>query len=106
MTGLVAVFTSVASVDDARRIAEALVQRKLAACVQISAIESFYAWQGAVQNDAEFRLVVKTTAARYAAVEAAIRELHGYELPQIVALPIDAAYAPYADWVRGNCTGG
>jgi periplasmic divalent cation tolerance protein len=99
---LVAVLTTVGSRDDARRIAAALVRRRLAACAQISEIESVYRWQGQVQQDSEFRLLIKTTAARYAEVEAVIRELHAYELPQIVALPIDQAYAPYAEWVRDN----
>jgi periplasmic divalent cation tolerance protein len=99
---LVAVLTTVGSRDDARRIAAALVHRRLAACAQISEIESVYRWQGQVQQDSEFRLLIKTTAARYAEVEAAIRELHDYEVPQIVALPIDQVYAPYAEWVRDN----
>jgi uncharacterized protein involved in tolerance to divalent cations len=80
-----AVFTTVARRDDARRIARALVERGLVACAQISEIESFYAWGGALQQEPEFRLLLKTTAARYAAVEAVVREMHPYELPAIHA---------------------
>jgi periplasmic divalent cation tolerance protein len=96
---LIAVYTTVASVDDARRIARTLVERKLAACAQIAPIESFYAWKGAVQNEAEFRILFKTSAARYAAVETAIRELHPYELPAIHAVALAQVYEPYAAWV-------
>jgi len=71
----IAVVTTVASRDDARRLALALVERKLAACAQVSAIESIYPWKGVVQEEPEFRLLLKTTEARYAAIEAAIREL-------------------------------
>jgi len=102
---LIAVYTTVASRDDARRMARALVERKLAACAQISEIESFYSWRGAVQDEPEWRLLFKTTQERYAAVEAAIRELHPYELPAIHAVPVAQAFAPYADWVEKGSTG-
>jgi periplasmic divalent cation tolerance protein len=102
---LIAVYTTVASRDDARRLARALVERRLAACAQISEIESFYSWQGAMHDEPEWRIVFKTTAERYAAVEAAIRELHPYELPAIHAVPVAQASAPYADWVEKGSTG-
>jgi periplasmic divalent cation tolerance protein len=98
----IAVFTTVGSEDEAKRIARALVERKLAACVQISRIESFYQWKGAVQNEPEYRLLVKTVDERYAAVEAAIRELHSYELPAIHACAIDRTFAPYGAWIVEN----
>lgn len=103
---LIAVCTTVATREDARAMAEALVGRKLAACAQISSIESFYSWKGAVQNEPEYRLMFKTTADRYAAVEAAIRELHPYELPAIYALEAGPAFAPYASWVEEGSSGG
>jgi periplasmic divalent cation tolerance protein len=98
----IVVFTTIDSLEDARAIASALVERKLAACVQVSTIESVYAWQGAVQNDTEYRVVAKTTADRYADVEAAILDLHTYDLPAIYALDVAEAYAPYAEWVASN----
>jgi periplasmic divalent cation tolerance protein len=98
-TKAIAVFTTVGSEDEAKRIARTLVERKLAACVQISAIESFYRWDGAVQNEREYRLLIKTVDERYAAIEAAIRELHSYELPAIHACAIDRISAPYGQWV-------
>ena len=100
-----AVLTTVDSLEQARAIASALVERKLAACVQISTIESFYTWEGAVQNDPEFRLLVKTTDERYTDVEAAICELHPYELPAIVALNASRVFEPFAAWVAENSAG-
>ena len=100
-----AIFTTAGSADEARRIASALMERRLAACVQITEIETFYRWKGAVQNENEWRLLIKSTDAQYAAVEAAIRELHSYELPAIYAVAFEQAYAPYADWIQEESSG-
>jgi len=97
--------TTTDSADEARAIASALVERKLAACAQISSIQSYYTWQGAVRNDDEFRILVKTTEDRYTDVEAAILELHSYDLPAVVAFDITRAYGPYADWVAESVSG-
>ena len=101
----IAVITTVGNLDEARRMAHALVDRKLAACAQISEIESFYTWKGAVQNEKEFRVLFKTTGANYDAVERAIKELHSYELPAIHALALERVYEPYAQWIESNCAG-
>lgn len=101
----IAVYTTVASVDEARTMAHALVEQRLAACAQIEPIESVYAWKGAVQREPEWRILFKTTGERYAAVEAAIRALHGYELPAIHAVPFEHAFQPYADWIEANSDG-
>ena len=102
---LIAVFTTVGSREQARTIADALVLRGLVACAQISQIESVYVWQGALQREPEFRLLLKTTVAQYAAVESAIRELHGYELPAIFAVEVSHAFEPYAAWVAAGSAG-
>lgn len=102
---IIAIMTTTDSLDEARSIAAALVQRKLAACVQISSIQSYYPWQGSVQNDDEFRVLVKTTDARYADVEAAILELHSYDLPAIVAFDFTQGYEPYSEWVADSVSG-
>jgi periplasmic divalent cation tolerance protein len=102
---LLAVYTTVASRDEAHKIARALVERKLAACAQICEIESFYSWRGAVQSGPEYRILFKTTDARYAAVEAAIRDVHTYELPAIHALAVEHVYGPYAAWVEEGSAG-
>ncbi len=101
----IAMFTTTGSLEEARRIARELVERRLAACAQISEIESFYRWQGAVQNDKEFRILIKTTEAQYAAVESAVRELHSYELPAIYSMPFERAYGPYAQWIADESAG-
>jgi len=101
----IAIFTSAGSADEARRIASAVVERRLAACAQINEIESCYRWKGAVQSEPEWRVLIKSTDAQYEAVEAAIRELHSYELPAIYAVAVDQAFAPYADWIREESSG-
>jgi periplasmic divalent cation tolerance protein len=99
----IAVVTTVGNRDEARRMARALVERKLAACAQISEIESFYTWKGALEHDNEFRVLFKTTSAKYDAVERAIKELHSYELPAIHAFALERVHAPYAQWIESNC---
>ncbi len=79
-----------------------MVERRLAACAQITAIESIYRWQGAVEHESEFRLLLKTHAGGYAALEAALRERHPYELPAIHAIATEQAYAAYAEWVAAS----
>lgn len=100
-----AVVTTVASLAEAREMAASLVERKLAACAQISEIESFYRWQGAVQNEKEFRILFKTLDANYTAIECAIRAMHSYELPAIHAFALEHVYADYGDWIEGNSSG-
>lgn len=102
---LLAVYTTVGSRDEALRIAEAVVEQRLAACVQVEAIDSVYRWQGALQREAEHRLLLKTTEARYPALEAAIRALHPYALPAIYAVAVAQADAAYAAWVAEGCAG-
>ena len=101
----IAVFTTIDSREKAQEIANALVARKLAACVQISAIESVYRWQGKTQREPEYRLMVKTIGDQYAEIEAVIRSLHSYELPAIYAFEMTQTFAPYAEWVADNSMG-
>lgn len=101
--GVIAVVTTVGTRDEARAMARALVERKLVACAQISEIESFYLWDGAIQNGPEFRLLLKTSEARYDAVEQAIRALHAYQLPAIYTQALTHVDAAYAQWVEA-CT--
>jgi periplasmic divalent cation tolerance protein len=101
----IAVMTTVGDRVEAARLAHALVERKLAACAHISEIESVYTWKGAVQNEREFRVLFKTTADRYEAVEAAIRQLHSYELPAIHAVAFEQVYEPYGAWIETNSRG-
>jgi periplasmic divalent cation tolerance protein len=100
----IAVVTTIDSRDRALAIAHALVERQLAACVQLSDIESVYRWQGAVQQEREVRILCKTTAERYAAVEAAIKELHTYDVPAIHAIALDQVEPAYGAWIEGETT--
>jgi periplasmic divalent cation tolerance protein len=84
----------------AARLAQALVDRRLAACVNVLAeCTSVYRWQGAVQTEREVPLLIKTRAVLYGELEAAIRELHPYELPEIVAVPVMRGHPGYLEWV-------
>ena len=101
----IAVVTTTDQLEEARRMARTLVERGLAACAQITPIESFYRWEGALQQAQEFRVLFKTTGERYAELEAAIRELHSYELPAIHAEALEPVYPPYAAWVADSSRG-
>jgi periplasmic divalent cation tolerance protein len=87
----------------AERIADSLVEQRLAACVNILApCRSVYRWKDALQHDEEHPLLVKTTSERYAALEAAIRAAHPYELPEIIALPVERGLPAYLEWVAAQ----
>ena len=98
-----AVITTIGSRAEAQRMACSLVERRLVACAQISEIESFYRWDGAVRNEAEFRILFKTTTENYGAVAQAIRELHPYELPAVHAHAIERIDEAYAAWLQSHC---
>ena len=101
----IAVVTSIGDLTEAQHMARVLVEQRLAACAQISEIESFYVWDGAVQNEKEFRILFKTTDENYQAVEDAIRALHSYDLPAIHAFGFEHVYGPYAAWIGDNASG-
>ena len=96
---LLAIHTTVAQEADASRLADQAVHQRLAACVQIERIESVYAWQGAVQHEAEWRLLFKTTDARASALLAWLQTAHPYELPAIYSTEVRDATPAYAQWV-------
>jgi periplasmic divalent cation tolerance protein len=87
----------------AEKLADALIARRLAACVNILApCRSVYRWQGAVQHEDEHPVLIKTTRAAYAELEAQIRAHHPYELPEIIAVPIERGLPAYLDWVAAE----
>ena len=97
--------TTAGSVEEANRIAEALVQRRLAACVNVvGPISSVYRWKEKVERAQEWLLIVKTTAGAADAVGGAIKELHSYEMPECVVLPIEGGSEAYLEWVGENVT--
>jgi periplasmic divalent cation tolerance protein len=98
--GTLLVFTNLPDRDAAMKLARGLVDKRLAACVNVlSACTSVYRWEGAVEQADEVPVLIKTRAARYPEIEAAIRRLHPYELPEIVAVPVVRGLSEYLDWV-------
>jgi len=99
----VQVTTTVATFDDAERIALALVEKRLAACTQIvGPITSVYRWKGQVETASEYLCLVKTRRSLYSAVEAAIREMHPYELPEITETLITGGSDGYLSWIAAE----
>ncbi len=97
------VLTTCGSKDEAQRIAHELVERHLAACVNIAGpIASVYRWKGEVESAEEWLLLIKTTVEAFERVGAAIRELHSYELPECVQLAIEKGSSEYLDWIGEN----
>jgi periplasmic divalent cation tolerance protein len=101
MTDKIVVLVTCGSRREARKIARALVERRLAACVnEIGApVTSIYRWKGKVETAEEFLLVIKTTKERLAGLREAIRGLHSYEVPEIIAMQIVEGSRPYLDWI-------
>jgi periplasmic divalent cation tolerance protein len=98
---LLVCLVTAASVEEGHRIARALVEEKLAACVNVVAgVRSVYRWQGKVEEAEEVLLVVKTTRGRFAALRERVVSLHSYQVPEVVALPVDAALPAYQAWVQ------
>jgi len=94
------VFSTCPDLVTAKRLGAALVEGRLAACVNVvPGIVSIYRWQGAIQEDSECLMVAKTTATRVAALTEWLRTHHPYELPEIVAVPVTAGLAAYLDWI-------
>ena len=103
MSDAIMVLMTAGSREEAVRLADILVVARLAACVQIlPEVESVYHWQGNIERAPEVLLLAKTTRANFAALETAVRSLHTYETPEIIALPITEASAPYLEWLTAS----
>jgi periplasmic divalent cation tolerance protein len=101
MADIIQIVTTTDRKDLAERIGQSLVDRRLAACVQIvGPIRSIYRWQGETESAEEWQCWIKTTRERFAAVEQAIRELHTYAVPEILAIPVVAGNAAYLQWLE------
>jgi periplasmic divalent cation tolerance protein len=99
-TGRLLVLSTVGKAEDAQRIGRALVERGLAACVNVlPAVTSIYRWKGKLETDEERLLVIKTRADRFEALKRALVSLHPYEVPEVLALPIADGHQPYLDWL-------
>ena len=100
MTDAKIVLTTTGSQEEARKIARALVDRRLAACVNIiPQVESIYRWQGKVEDAYEWLLLIKTTTAAFERVRDAIRELHSYDLPECISFSVEDGSSDYLDWI-------
>ncbi|HVX66355.1 MAG TPA: divalent-cation tolerance protein CutA [Bryobacteraceae bacterium] len=103
MTDKIVAFSTCGSAEEAGRIARGLVESRAAACVNIvPGLESVYRWKGNVEEAREWLLVIKTTRDRFELVRNRLRELHSYELPELVALPVVDGLEPYLDWISSS----
>lgn len=97
------VLVTAPSADEAAKLARALVEERLAACGNVlPGLRSIYRWEGAVQDEAEALLILKTPADRFEALRARVVELHPYDVPEVLALPVAAGHLPYLDWLRAS----
>ena len=96
------VITTCPNDEQATRLAAALLEKKLAACVQTSNIISTYRWKGGVETEKEVRLMIKAKRSDYDAIEAFIKSTHSYETPEVLALPVIAGSQSYLDWIDGE----
>jgi len=99
------VITTVSGREEAESLAEGILDNRLAACIQMIAIRSFFLWEGELQRETEVLLLIKTTVARYAALEAYISEYHPYDVPEIIRIPVTAGLSGYLAWL-GSATSG
>lgn len=96
------VFVTAPSKEQAQTIARTLVEARLAACVSLLPIHSIYTWDGEVQMEDEWQLIIKSKLSMFAALKATICSIHPYEVPEIIALPIQAGSTPYLQWIADH----
>jgi len=105
-TDPIVVFITAASAEEAIRIAEVLVDSKLAACVQVlPEMHSIYLWKGEVERAREVLIIAKTTMAKFDGLQSQVRAIHSYETPEIIALPIVAGSEDYLKWLTSSLDG-
>ena len=105
MSHEICVIYSTAPPQDAPKIARALVDLHLVACVNVVHVNSYYTWKGEFSADNEHLLIIKTRKEKADEVIRAIKDLHPYEVPEIIALPVIAGHGPYLDWVHEQTRG-
>ena len=96
------VLVTASSQQEGEAIAQALIEAQMAACVTLMPVHSIYTWQGQIMKEQEWQIVIKTNLAQFPRLEQKIRELHSYEVPEIIALPILAGSKPYLQWISDN----
>jgi periplasmic divalent cation tolerance protein len=103
MSDPIVVFVTCASEEEGLKIANALVEEHLAACVNlISPIRSIYRWEGKIWNEKEWLLIIKTRQDRFGELERKVRSLHSYSVPEIISLPISDGSSSYLKWIKEN----
>ncbi|MDJ0634700.1 MAG: divalent-cation tolerance protein CutA [Xenococcaceae cyanobacterium MO_188.B29] len=96
------VMVTVSSEQEGEKIAEALLTEKLAACVSITPVNSIYTWQEKINRDREWQLFIKTSSNLFPQLRQKIQEIHSYEVPEIIALPIISGFQPYLNWIADS----
>jgi len=105
MTEALVVFVTTPTAERAAELARALVEERLAACGNVvPGLRSIYRWEGKVHDEGEALLVLKTTRARFESLRERVLALHPYEVPEVIALPIEAGSAPYLAWIASETT--
>lgn len=99
----IVVFITAPTAEEATRVADALVQARLAACVQIlPEMQSVYRWEGKIERQKEILIIAKTVASKFESLETTVREIHSYETPEIVAFPLTTGSSSYLEWLRDS----
>jgi periplasmic divalent cation tolerance protein len=103
MTDKIVVFSTASTAEEAEKIARALVDGRLAACVNVvSGLRSYYRWQGKIEDAAEFLLIIKSTRDRFPALRTLLEKLHSYEVPEVIAMPVVDGAQNYLNWMDGE----
>jgi periplasmic divalent cation tolerance protein len=103
MTDKIVVLSTCASADEAEKLARALIEQRLAACVNvIGGVTSYYPWRGNLETAAEWLLVIKSSRARFDELRAALEKQHSYEIPEVIALPVVDGAPNYLNWIDTN----
>jgi len=106
MTDKIVVLSTCASEEEAEKLARALVEQRLAACVNvIPRIKSYYRWQGGLESAEEWLLVIKSSRERFEPLRTALERAHSYEVPEVLALPVVEGAANYLNWLQANLAG-
>ena len=103
MTDKIVVFSTASSSEEAEKIARALVNDRLAACVNvIPSVRSFYHWQGKIEDSPEFLLLIKSSRERFDVLRVALEKLHSYEVPEVIPMPVVDGARNYLNWMDGE----
>ena len=104
-TDAIVVMTTLANTDDAVKLVQSLLERRLVACGSVMpGVRSLYRWQGKVADEQEVSVLLKTRSARLETLKLAFEELHPYKVPELLALPVTAGNAKYLEWINGETT--